>query len=315
MVEPMSDVVLCECFARDGLQHEAAVVPTAEKLRLLEAFARLGFRRIEATSYANPAVIPQFADAARVLAGVPRPAGVTWIAICPNVRAVERARTDRAAGAGADELSLLVSATESHSERNLRRSREAQWDNIAAMVRTAGDGVALSGVISVAFGCPFEGPVDPGVVRRDIERFAGLGVTRITLADTVGLATPPTVRALFSRVIRDYPSLTFVAHGHDTRGTGLLNYVAALESGVRHFDSSFGGAGGHPATIPYGGGYTGNVCTEDLVDLFETMGVDTGIRIEDLLAVAEQCERVLGRQLYGRVTRSGLNPLKPARGG
>jgi hydroxymethylglutaryl-CoA lyase len=309
----MADLVLCECFARDGLQHEAQLVSTADKLRLLESFARLGFPRIEATSYANPEVIPQFGDAGEVLRALPRDRGVIWSATCPNLRGVERAWSDRNAGTGVDELHLLVSATDSHSDRNLRKNREAQWKNIEAMV-AAGRGFGFTGIISVAFGCPFEGPVDPGVVRQDIERFAGLGVTRITLADTVGVATPGTTEAMFRRVRSDYPGLTFVAHGHDSRGTGLVNYLAAYHAGVRDFDSCFGGAGGHPATIQYGGGYTGNVCTEDWVDLLESLGEATGIDLTELVAVAQACEAVLGRQLHGRVSRSGLNPLKPGGG-
>ncbi len=304
----MSAVVLCECFARDGLQHEAQFVPTDQKRTLLESFLGLGFRRIEATSYANPQVIPQFRDATDVLRGLPRRPGVAWIATCPNPRGVERAVADRAGGAGVDELSLLVSATDAHSERNLKRDRKAQWDNVEAMVAAASGAFGLGGVISVAFGCPFEGAVDPAVVHQDIERFAALGITRVTLADTVGMATPVTTRAMFQRVIRDYPDITFVAHAHDTRGTGLVNYVAALESGIVNFDSSFGGAGGHPATIQYGGGYTGNVVTEDWIDLLESMGVATGIDLERLIPVARACETLLGRELFGRVTRSGLNP-------
>ena len=296
------------------MQHESRVLPAPQKIALLQDFARLGFPRIEVTSYARPDLIPQFADASEVLAGIPRKKGITWTATCPNTRGVERALADREKGAGVDELSLLLSATDSHSERNLRRSREDQWKNVEAMVAAGKGTIGLAAVISVVFGCPFEGAVDPGVVYRDVERLAGLGITRITLADTVGMATPETTRATFARARQDFPGITFVAHGHDTRGTGLVNYLAAWEAGVRDFDSSFGGAGGHPATIQYGGGYTGNVCTEDWVDLLETMGVDTGLDLEALIPVARQCEAVLGRELQGRVTRSGLNPLKPSDG-
>lgn len=306
----MADLVLCECFGRDGLQHEARFILTTEKIRLLESFARLGFPRIEATSYANPDVIPQFRDAGEVLRGIPRRDGLIWSATCPNVRGVERALADRTAGAGVDDLSLLISATDSHSKRNLNRDREAQWKNVTDMVGAARGTFSLTGVISVAFGCPFEGAVDPAVVHRDVERLATLGVTRVTVADTVGMATPDSTLAMFIRVQRDFPEVQLVAHNHDTRGTGLVNYVAAFEAGVREFDSSFGGAGGHPATIEYGGGYTGNVCTEDWVDLVETMGVSTGIDLERLLPVARECEAVLGRELAGRVTRSGMNPIK-----
>jgi hydroxymethylglutaryl-CoA lyase len=162
------------------------------------------------------------------------------------------------------------------------------------------------GTVSVAFGCSFEGKVDAGSVIADVERFAGLGVTHVALGDTTGMATPRSIAKMFEKVPKP---VVPIAHFHDTRGTGLVNYVAAYEAGVRHFDSSFGGVGGHPAKVKYGGGFTGNVCTEDLVNLFESMGIDTGIDVGGLLATAESCEQALGRELHGRVTRSGLNPL------
>jgi hydroxymethylglutaryl-CoA lyase len=302
----MSAVTLCECFARDGLQHEPAFVPTATKRALVERFAALGFPRVEATSYSNPKVVPQFADATEVLKSVQRKQGVYYKATCANVKAVERALADLDAGHGANEISLLVSATESHTQKNLNRTRAEQWQNIAAMVDAAQGRFRMVGTVSVAFGCPFEGKVDPGSVFADVEKFAELGVTHVALGDTTGMATPGSVAGMF-RTIPE--SVVPIAHFHDTRGTGLVNYVAAYEAGVRHFDSSFGGVGGHPAKVKYGGGFTGNVCTEDLVNLFESMGIDTGIDLDGLLAAAEFCEQALGRELYGRVTRSGLSPL------
>jgi hydroxymethylglutaryl-CoA lyase len=301
----MDAVTLCECFARDGLQHEAAFVPTAAKRALVERFARLGFPRVEATSYSNPKVVPQFADASDLLRSLERKSGVHYKATCANLRAVERALADLDAGYGANELSLLVSATESHSQKNLNRSRAGQWQNIAEMARAAKGRFRLIGTVSVAFGCPFEGKVDPGVVAADVERFRELGVEHVALGDTIGSATPQTVRDLFRRIASGIP----IAHFHDTRGTGLLNYVAAYEAGVRWFDSAFGGVGGHPAKVKYGEGHTGNVATEDLVNLFESMGIATGIDLAGLIATAEFCEQTLGRELYGRVTRSGLSPL------
>ena len=305
----MSRVTLCECFARDGLQHEPGFVPTAIKLELLGRFAALGFRRIEATSYSNPAVVPQFADASDLLKKLPRKEGVSYKATCANVRAVERAAADLEAGDGASELSLLVSASDSHSRKNLNRGREEQWENIADMVRVADGRFKLVGTVSVAFGCPFEGRVDPKVVVADVQQFLGLGVRYVAIGDTTGMATPTTIKEMFTD-LRRRRYLVPIAHFHDSRGTGLVNYVAAYEAGVRHFDSSFGGVGGHPAKVKYGGGYTGNVCTEDLVGLFESMGIATGIDLDQLLATAEFCEQALGRELHGRVTRSGLNPLK-----
>ncbi len=301
----MSDVVLCECFARDGLQHESAVLPTELKRQLLEGLAGVGFARIEATSYANPAVIPQFADASELLASLPRREGVSYKATCPNPRAVARALADRAKGCGVDEISVLVSASDSHSQRNLGRSRIEQWRLIDEMIAAARDRFRIIGSISVAFGCPFEGRVDPDDVLADVQRFVQQGVTLVSLGDTVGLATPRTVRSMCERVGRECPDATVVAHFHDTRGTGLANYVAALEAGVRHFDCAIGGVGGHPTAIPYGAGHTGNVCTEDWVVLLEAMGVATGIDIERLVDVARACEAALGRRLSSRVLRSG----------
>ena len=299
------DVTLCECFARDGLQHEPAFVPTATKRALVERFAALGFPRVEATSYSNPKVVPQFADASDLLKSLKRNTSTYYKATCANVKAVERAVADLDAGHGANEISLLVSATESHTQKNLNRTRAEQWQNIAAMVDAAKGRFRMVGTISVAFGCPFEGQVDPGSVLADFARFADLGVTHVALGDTTGMATPSSVKAMYSRV----KGATPIAHFHDTRGTGLVNYVAAYEAGVRHFDSSFGGVGGHPAKVKYGGGFTGNVCTEDLVNLFESMGIETGVDLDGLLETAELCEQALGRELHGRVTRSGLSPL------
>ena len=307
----LRDVTLCECFARDGLQHEREFVPTATKRALVERFAALGFARVEATSYSNPRVVPQFADASDLLKSIDRKPGVFYKATCANVKAVERALADLEAGYGANEISLLVSATESHTRKNLNRSRAEQWQNIAGMVAAAGGRFRLVGTISVAFGCPFEGRVDPDVVLSDMESFARLGVEYVALGDTTGMATPRSVKEMFSRVRNE--RLVAIAHFHDTRGTGLVNYIAAYEAGVRHFDASFGGVGGHPEKVKYGGGHTGNVCTEDLVNLFESTGIATGIDLDGLLATAEFCEQALGRELHGRVTRSGLNPLRTVR--
>lgn len=303
MMSTMAAVTLCECFARDGLQHEPDFVPTATKRALIERFAALGFPRIEATSYSNPKVVPQFADASELLASLPRRAGTYYKATCANPKAVERALADLDAGFGLNEISLLVSASEAHTQKNLNRTRAAQWANVEEMVRLANGRFRLVGTVSVAFGCPFEGRVDAGVVAEDVARFVALGVEHVALGDTTGLATPKTVQAMVARLPK---GAIPIAHFHDTRGTGLVNYVAAYEAGIRFFDSSFGGVGGHPAKVQYGGGHTGNVCTEDLVSLFEAMGIDTGIDLERLIETARFCEQALGRELHGRITRSGL---------
>jgi hydroxymethylglutaryl-CoA lyase len=305
------DVVLCECFARDGLQHETVMIDVNAKRRLVDSFAQAGFPRVEATSYSNPAVIPQFADASELLKELVRRPGVYYKATCANTRAVERALIDVDAGYGANEISVLVSASEAHSMKNLRRSREDQWANIRDMVRLAGDRFRLIGTISVAFGCPFEGVVPAERVLADVEQMLDLGVAYVTLGDTSGLANPASSRALFRTMLTRYPECTPIAHFHDSRGTGIVNYLGALDAGVRHFDCAFGGVGGHPSKVKYGGGFTGNVCTEDWVNLLESMGVDTGIDLTALMRLSAECEHVLGRELHSKVARTGLNTLIP----
>lgn len=302
-------VQICECFARDGLQHEPIALSPADKIALIDAFTRAGFPRIEATSYSHPKHVPAFADASEVLAGIHRGEGVYYKATCPNLRAVERALRDADAGFGANELSLLVSATESHTERNLMTNRAEQWRRVGEMAAAAAGRFRLIGVISMAFGCPFEGAVDAGVVIDDVKRFAALGVTHVALGDTNGHATPSAVRALFRRIEAEVPEVTPIAHFHDSRGAALANCIAALEAGCRFFDSAFGGVGGHPSRISYGDGFTGNAATEDLVHLLEGEGFATGLDLDRVMAASRLCEEKLGRELESRVARAGFGLL------
>lgn len=296
-------VVICECFARDGLQHEPVILPVADKVAMLEQIADCGFRRIEITSFAHPKYVPQFADADAVLRGVaPRP-GVLFKATCPNPAAVRRALAAQAAGRGPEEISFLVSASEGHTQRNLRRSRAEQWANVAEMVALAGGSFVTVGTISVAFDCPFDGPTPEDTVLADAQRFLDLGVRRIAIGDTIGSATPPRVRALMGRLRATFPKALFIAHFHDSRGTGLANAVAALEAGITHFDTSLGGTGGHPAAIAYGEGFTGNVCTEDFVTLLHAMDVPTGLDLDRVRAAGHAAEALLGRSLHARTLR------------
>lgn len=306
-------VTLCECFARDGLQHEAQFVPTARKIEAIERFAALGFARVEATSYAHPKHVPQFADADLVLAGIARRSGVRFKATCVNLHAVERALRAADAGHGPDEISLLVSATEAHTRRNLNRSREEQWRVVEQMVAAAAERFVLIGTVSVALGCPFEGRVEPARVVADARRLAALGVRHIAIGDTTGMGDPRSVKQLFGQLSAEVPGTTWIAHFHDTRGTAIANCIAAYEAGARHFDSAFGGVGGHPTNIQYGEGYTGNVCTEDLATVFEAMGVSTGLDMSRLLETAAFCEALLQRPLRGMVSRSGLGLVEVAR--
>lgn len=302
----MTDTVeINECFGRDGLQHESVFLSTDDKLELLDAFVASGFQRIEATSYSHPKQVPAFADASELLKRLERHPGVRFKATCPNQKAVERALEDYREGYGAEELSLLTSASESHSQKNLRSSKDAQWQRIREMIELADGKFQLVGVVSVAFGCPFEGKIDPNVVLADIERFRELDVDVITIGDTTGLADPVSVQKLFRELTANDPDFPYVAHFHDTRGAGIANSYAAFEAGCRHFDGAIGGVGGHPAQITYGAGMTGNVATEDLVNLFESMGVSTGLNLDALAQASELCEQKLGRELNSKVARSG----------
>lgn len=306
-------VILCECFARDGLQHEERFVPTAVKIEAIERFAALGFARVEATSYAHPKHVPQFADADAVLAGIVRRPGVRYKATCVNLRAVERALAAAQEGRGPSEISVLVSASEAHTRRNLNRSRAEQWRIVEEMTAAAGSRFTVVGTVSVALGCPFEGQVDPEDVVAAARRFADLGVRHIAVGDTTGMGNPRSVAHLLRRLQEEVPGVTWIAHFHDTRGTAIANCIAAFEAGVRHFDSAFGGVGGHPTNIRYGEGYTGNVCTEDLAAVFEAMGVSTGLDMSRLLETTAYCETVLGRPLRSMVARSGLGHLEVER--
>ena len=198
------------------------------------------------------------------------------------------------------------------TQKNLNRTRAEQWKYVREVAAMTGKRFRTIGTVSVAFGCPFEGAVEESMVIADAARFAEIGVMHVALGDTTGMATPASVKSMFARLARELPQVTPIAHFHDTRGTGLANFVAAYEAGVRFFDSAFGGVGGHPAKVKYGGGYTGNVCTEDLVNLFESMGIRTGINLDGLIETARFCEEVLQRELHGRVTQSGLSPLLAA---
>ncbi len=296
-------LVLCECFARDGLQHETVQIPAEAKIAMINRIAEIGFKRIEITSFSHPKHVPQFADAEAVLKGVTRHPGLLFKATCPNPQAVKRALEAQAGGWGPEEISLLVSASEGHTNKNLRRTRDEQWANVAEMASMAQSAFVMVGTISVAFDCPFDGPTAPERVLADAERFASLGVTRIAIGDTIGSATPPRVRDLIGWLNGALPEATFIAHFHDSRGTGVANTLAAIEAGLTHADCALGGTGGHPAKIAYGEGFTGNTCTEDLATALTAMGYETGLDMAKLRAAGEEAERLLGRTLHSKTVR------------
>jgi len=302
-------VEVVEVGTRDGFQMETAVIPTAEKIRIIDALTAAGLRRIEATSFVSPRAVPQLADAAEVVAGIARPAGLVVEALAPNPKGAERALA-----AGVDEVVVFLSASESHNRANVNRSIDASLEGlapIAELCRAAGK--PFVGAIAVAFGCPFEGDVPPAQVGRLAAAFAGMGADRLVLGDTTGVATPRLVASTLDAVRAAAPDLPVALHFHNTRGLALVNVQAGLAAGVRIFESSIGGLGG----CPFAPGATGNVSTEDLIHFLQQEGWETGVDLEALIAVALDVERLLGRRLPGQVMRAGprdrLHPLEGAR--
>jgi hydroxymethylglutaryl-CoA lyase len=290
-------VEICEVGPRDGLQNEA-LLPVADRVRLIDALSATGLRQIEAASFVSPKAIPPMAGADDVMAQIQRPAGVTFRALVPNERGAERA-----IAAGANELEVVVSVSESHNRRNVRRSVEESLDGAKVMIAMAREaGLRVDGIAATAFGCPYEGEVSPAAVVGVTQRYLELGVDRVSLADTTGVASPTRVEALLDDLERaGVPSASVGLHLHNTRGLGLANALAGLAHGVRRFDASIGGLGG----CPYASGATGNVVTEDLVHMFEDMGIATGIDLDALIACAHLAEELVGRELPGHVMRAG----------
>ncbi|MBI4574401.1 MAG: hydroxymethylglutaryl-CoA lyase [candidate division NC10 bacterium] len=298
-------VTLCEVGPRDGLQNEPANVPTADKIRLIEALVEAGIRRMEATSFVAPKWIPNLADAGEVLAGLRRRPGVTYAALVPNLRGLERALA-----AKVDEVVIFLSASETHSRKNINKSlAEALEASGEVAGRAKHAGLRLKGAISTCFGCPYEGEVDPRVVVRIATALVDMGVDEVGISDTTGMANPRQVDALVSRVAERVPVAKLSLHFHDTRGTALANVLAGLQAGVTIFDGSIGGLGG----CPYAKGATGNVATEDLVHMLHEMGIETGTDLPKLIECARLAQQLVGRPLEAHVGRAG--PVNHGGGG
>lgn len=290
-------VTLVEVGPRDGLQNERVAVPTADKVAFIDRLSASGLHHIEVTAFVNPERVPQLADAEDVCAGINRHAGVTYSALVPNARGYERAT----GAAGLRDIAVFLSASETHNQRNIGCSVDEAMTRYADIVgRARAEGVTVRGYVSTAFGCPYEGQVEGGVVVAIARALLDLGCRQVSLGDTTGMGNPAQVdrivRALADEVARDAIAL----HLHDTRGTGLANALAGLMAGVRTFDASTGGLGG----CPYAPGATGNVATDELAAMFEDMGVDTGVDLEMLLRAAEGLASVLGSDLPSRYLKA-----------
>jgi hydroxymethylglutaryl-CoA lyase len=288
-----------EVGPRDGFQNEPETIPTAEKIRLIDMLSASGLERLEITSFVRPEVIPQLSDAEQVLAGVERRDGVAFSVLIPNERGLERALglRDRF-----DEINVFVSASETHNRKNVNRSIEESLKGLERTLETAREaGLRCEGVISVSFGCPYEGEVPRERVFEIAERLAAAGCAEVGFGDTTGMANPRQVGEFFEAAGERLGGVELTAHFHNTRGQGLANVLAALERGVASFESSFGELGGCP--VPPGA--TGNVATEDVVSMLHEMGVETGIDLPALVAAARAAQDALGRPLGSHVLRAG----------
>ena len=291
----MTSVTVCDVAPRDGLQNEAKHLEPAERAELVDLIAAAGVPRIEAVSFVNPKVVPQMAGAEEVVAGIDRRDGVVYAGLVLNERGYDRLRET-----GLDEVHVAFAATETFNRRNQNASPEESLAAAAAIVgRAHADGIRATVTVGVAFGCPFEGAVDPERVLAFVEQLAGAGADEVVLADTVGVGVPRQVKHLVSEAVTLGPQVG--VHLHNTRNTGFANAYAALEAGATVLDASVGGLGG----CPFAPRATGNICTEDLVYMLHGEGVETGIDLATLITVAEWLEGELGRQLPGQVYRAG----------
>ena len=294
-------VLISEVGPRDGLQSVAATMPTAAKLRWIDALVASGLREIEVASFVPARLLPQMADADAVVRHALTHSGVTVMALVPNLRGAQAALQ-----AGVHKLTIPVSASAAHSMANVGKTREAMVEEVRAIVRLCRGrfpGVLVEAGVSTAFGCTLQGPVPEDEVLRLAEQVVAAGVDECGLSDTTGMANPAQVRRLFTRLRAAIGDKAGAAHMHNTRGLGLANCLAAYDVGVRTFDSSLGGLGG----CPHAPGASGNVVTEDLVFMFEAMGIATGIHLPALMAARTPLQAGLpGEPLYGMTPEAGL---------
>lgn len=290
-------ILVHEVAPRDGLQMEARFVPTDDKVDWINRLGRLGYAKIEVTSFTSAKAIPALADGEAVMQRIERAPGVVYTALVPNVRGAERALESRI-----DEFNLVMSCSETHNLANLRMTREQSFRQLAEVARMAQEAfVPVNVSLSCAFGCPMEGEVAPATVLGWMDRLAALHVDGITLCDTTGMAYPTQVQALCGLALRAQPRLAFTAHFHDTRAMGAVNTLAAIEAGIRRFDMSLGGIGG----CPYAPGASGNVATEDIAHMLHCMGYNTGLDMDGLLDAARRLETLVQHPLPAQVSRAG----------
>ncbi len=292
-------LIVQEVSPRDGLQIEPTWVETADKIALIDQLSLAGFSRIEAGSFVSPKAIPALRDGEQVFQGIERRPGVIYVALIPNLKGAQRAIESRA-----DELNLVMSASQTHNLANMRMRCEASLAAFADVARFAAEHpVRLNASIATTFGCPFEGKIDEDRVLQIVEAYQTLGIQGISLADTTGMANPRQVTRLVKRVLQRVSARDLTLHFHNTRGLGLCNVLAAYDAGARRFDAALGGLGG----CPFAPGASGNICTEDLVNLCDEVGIHTGIDLPHLLQLSRRLPALLGHELPGQVVKAGRN--------
>jgi len=299
-----SDVSLYEVGPRDGLQNEAVTIGTVRKLRLIEALIAAGLKRIEITSFVSPHWIPQLADADRLadLVAVGERQDVRLSALCPNSRGLARARV-----ADLREVAVFLSASETHNKRNINKSIEQALKVFSDLIPQALEyGMRVRAYVSTAWGCPYEGTIDPATPVALARQLVEYGCYEVSLGDTIGVGTPRQTKELIGLALREVPANKLAMHMHDTRGQALANVLVGLDLGIRTFDSAIAGLGG----CPYAPGASGNLATEDLVYMLDHMGVKTGVDPEKLFEAGRVAEAIVRRELPGRVHRAGLRALK-----
>lgn len=302
----MTRIYFNDVVTRDGFQIEPNFIPTEDKVRLIDAMSQCGFAKIEVTSFTSPKAIPMLRDAEEVMGKIKRVAGVEYTVLVPNLRGAERALESRA-----DEFNLVMSTSETHNLANLRMGREKSFAGLKEVIKYVDGRTPINVSLSTAFGCPMEGDVPQEVVEQFCQRFADLGVRGLTICDTTGMANPAQVTKMSESLQKKFPQLQMTMHFHNTRGMGLANVLAAVQSGITRFDGSLGGLGG----CPYAPGASGNISSEDAIHMLDAMGYDTGIDIPKLLELARELPAIVGHAVPGQVAKAGRScDLHPAPG-
>src|SRR5436190_14785171 len=290
-------VTICEVGPRDGFQIEPEFIPTEQKVEVVDLLAASGLERIEVTSFVHPKVVPQTRDAEQVMAKIRRRPSTRYAALVPNDKGAVRA-----VDAGVDAIHTVVSASESHNLANVNMTIAESIEKLRAVMQVAERArVPVACGVSTSFGCPFETEVPIPQVESVVRRLVDIGARAIGLADTTGMANPRQVARTLEHLVPKFPGIEWTLHTHDTRAMAIPNILAAMELGVTHFDSSIGGLGG----CPFAPGASGNVCSEDLVHCLAAMGVETGIDLDQLIAVSRRVQDIVGRALPGQIVKAG----------